>query len=394
MNTNDRFPRTKPIYPRYWESEQDGLIHVGAQRGGTRAIRDPHRHIWELMDLLDGSRNADDVTATMVARHPEIAAEEVCQAIGALDESGLLDDGRPSKYDEDPKYSRYVANVNYFSNFSRSTHQRGGLQDILGETRVALLGLGGTGSTVLQLLLGAGIGKLRAADFDRVEPSNLNRQLIFEESSIGCLKTDAARYYAERRNSLVDYDFVTARLEDVSAVSEIVNGSDIVVSAIDEPRGLVDRLVNKACVINNIPCVYGATQVSRGRVFVVLPFQSGCVDCLWLHYGHVDKSFVSRFRTLIELGFRAPSMAYAPNIMRLCAEMVDELVRVRTGYLPPRAVGVQLEPNYETGGVVVMNEWAWERDENCPTCGGGNEEDFAEWLGVPPLRVREPVMSA
>ena len=380
---NPTVPRAKPIYPRY--QEEGDAFRIGAQRDSTFEITDPDQQVWKLLDLLDGSRDAEAAVAEMLRLHPDLKPDDVHDAIGQLDRSRLLDDGSASRYDTDPAYSRYLGNVNYFSHFLRSGDQRGANQDRLRDTRVCLLGLGGGGSTVLQLLAGVGVGSIVAADHDRIELTNLNRQLIYRESDVGSAKADAAREFLTAHNSHIEAEFVDCFIDSPQAAARLIAGSDIVVCAVDEPPGIVQRFVNKACVDAGVPCVFGLSQVSRGRVFSVIPGESGCVDCLYLHYDASDPKWAKRFRVFGGLGFRAPTLAYAPNLMRVCAELVDEVVRIRTGYLPPRSVGVQLEMDFETGTTYPLGDWRWQRDPRCPTCGSGDEESFAQRIGSPVL---------
>lgn len=384
-------PRAKPIYPRYWE--EAGIFRIGAQRGLTLEISDPQGQLWHLLNLLDGTRGPAEVVDAMRQQYPDVQADDILRAMSDLDARGLLDDGSSTRYDSDPRYSRYAGNVNYFSHFSKGTERRGQAQDKLCDARVCLLGLGGGGSTILQLLAGVGVGAIRAVDDDHVEMTNLNRQLLFQESDVGALKTTAAQDFMSRRNTLIGAEFEECRVDSPAAASRLIEGSDIVISAIDQPPGIVQRFVNKACVEAGIPCVYGASQVTRGRVFSVIPGESGCIDCLYVHYDHTDAKWAKRFKDFTGLDFRAPTLAFAPNLMRICAELVDEVVRILTGYLPPRSVGVQLEIDFEAGGTYALSEWRWSRDpENCPTCGDGAEVPFAARIGSPALteRLRVP----
>lgn len=376
-------PRAKPIYPRY--REDGDAFRIGAQRDSTFEIFDPDRQVWQLLDLLDGSRDAAAAVAEMLRAHPGLTPADVHDAIAHLDRSRLLDDGSASRYDTDPRYSRYLGNVNYFSHFLHSGDQRGANQDRLRDTRVCLLGLGGGGSTVLQLLAGVGVGSIRAADHDRIELTNLNRQLIYRESDVGSTKVDAARAFLGEHNGQIEAEFVDCFVDGPQTAARLIEGADIVVCAVDEPPGIVQRFVNKACVTAGVPCVFGLSQVSRGRVFSIIPGESGCVDCLYMHYDASDPKWAKRFRVFGDIEFHAPTLAYAPNLMRVCAELVDEVVRIRTGYLPPRSIGVQLEMDFETGTTYPLTDWRWQRDPDCPTCGSGDEEAFAQRIGSPVL---------
>ncbi|MGH9065447.1 MAG: HesA/MoeB/ThiF family protein [Acidimicrobiales bacterium] len=311
-------------------------------------IVDPLGQAWALLEFLDGTRPYAEVIAAMLSAFPTLTAPDVAVGIARLDAAGLLDDASPCRFDTDPQLRRYVGNVNYFSHFCHATDRRGDHQEKLSQSTATLLGLGGGGSTIIQLLAAIGIGAVVAVDHDRVDSTNLNRQLLFEEASVGRLKTEAARDLIARRNSVQEYRFVSAFVDSPSCVSKLIAGS------------------------------------TRGRVFSVIPRRSGCIDCLWLHYAGMDPRWASRFRAFNSMQFRPPTLAFAPNLMRLCAEIVDEVVRILTNYLPPRSIGTQLEVDFETG--VTTSFLDWPRAEGCPTCGDGCEEDLAKLLGSPVLR--------
>ena len=374
-------PRLKPIYPRY--REQGTLFRVGAQRDFTTEFDDPTGQVWFLLSLLDGTRRVAEVIDTMIAQYPALSPEDVMEGLDRLDAARLLDDAAPCRFDGETPYARYAGNVNYFSHFQSSRDSRGDHQTALCDSTVTLLGLGGGGSTILQLLGAVGVGHIRAVDHDRVELGNLNRQLLYTESDIGSLKADAAERMAKARNSLQSLHFRAERIDSPNMLVDIIAGSDVVISAVDEPPGEILRIVNKACVGLNVPCIFGGSQISRGRVFSIAPYRSGCIDCMFMHYDEIDDRWASRFREFRALDFRAPTVAFAPNIMRLCAEIADEAIRMLTGYLPLRSLATQFEVDFETGKVGPVLDW--ERHDDCPTCGHGSEEAFARYLGTPVL---------
>ena len=375
-------PRLKPIYPRYRLSKT--LFRVGAQRGLTASFEDPNGQIWELAELLDGSRSVAEVVAEMTTRHKELGAEEVWECIEALDKEGFLGDPGPSKFDDNYNFFRYQGNVNHFSHYERLEDPRGQRQAQLLNLRVALLGLGGGGAGVLQLLGAIGVGFIRAVDKDIVEETNLNRQLIFQESDVGRTKTDAARDALSRQNSAIPTEFVRAELLTVEDVRRTIADVDIVICAIDEPRLLIHRIVNRACMELSVPCVYGAYQVSRGRVFSVIPGTGGCFDCLHVHYMKIDPNFVTQFHAIRTSGFRPPPLAYAPNALQLVAQMTDELVRIATNYQAPRSISTQIEIDFDSHSSSELLSWPRYLDD-CPTCGMGSELAFSRSLQVPPI---------
>ena len=155
----------------------------------------------------------------------------------------------------------------------------------------------------------------------------------------------------------------------------MLKGVDLVICAIDEPPFTAQRIVNQAIVEAKVPCVFGASQVSRGRVFTVIPEKTGCFDCLNLKYSKNDPQFLEQFIGFRNVDFNPPTIAYAPAIFQLTAAIVDEAVRVLTHYAKPRSLGTQYEVNYEDGSSFTHPSWERQASE-CPTCGSGSIEDW------------------
>ncbi|WP_028264998.1 ThiF family adenylyltransferase [Arthrobacter sp. MA-N2] len=100
---------------------------------------------------------------------------------------------------------------------------------------VAIVGVGGIGAVVLQHLVGAGVRRFRLLDADDVEPSNLNRQFIYDQASVGQQKVDAARAYVMDRLPAAEVSVLAASWDPRSDMqrSFVSHGVDFVVAAID-----------------------------------------------------------------------------------------------------------------------------------------------------------------
>lgn len=131
--------------------------------------------------------------------------------------------------------------------------------------RVLSIGAGGLGSSVLQYLAAAGVGVLGVIDDDRVERSNLQRQVIHGEDEIGLLKVDSAARTMARLNSGVAIRRHPERLTAANAL-DIVSGYDLVVDGSD--NFATRYLVNDACAIAGIPEVWGSILGFEGQVSV------------------------------------------------------------------------------------------------------------------------------
>lgn len=377
MSVSPSQPRVKPIYPAY--RLDDRVFRIGAQLGITAEFEDPDRQLWALVSALDG-RPMSDVIRAVQQQHPELTEQNILEGIALLDQEGFVEETLPGA--ESDIGTRYQANVNYFSRFIGLDGDRFSPHHRIGASKILLLGLGGGGSNILSLLAGLGPASVTIVDHDIVEEGNLGRQLLYREADVGRPKALAAAEAVAHMNSEVEIDARQQRVDSVEDVAALLPGKDLVISAIDEPPFVAQRIVNKAIVEAGVPCVFAASQVSRGRVFTVVPGQTGCFDCLNVHYSQRDPQFVSQFAAFSELGFDPPSIAYGPSVFILTATIVDEAVRVLTKYAPPRSLGTQFELNFEDGSAFAHPSWPRLPDD-CPTCGTGDPstwEIFGHYL--------------
>ena len=153
-----------------------------------------------------------------------------------------------------------------------------GQQKLLNST-VMVLGLGGLGSPVAMYLAAAGVGHLILADFDQVDSSNLQRQIIHSETNIGMNKAGSAKQRLESLNSDVSITTVTEKLSK-DKLLEWVKRVDCVVDCTDNFESRF--LINQLCVQSQIPLVSGAAIRLEGQVTVFTNDQnSPCYQCVY-----------------------------------------------------------------------------------------------------------------
>jgi sulfur-carrier protein adenylyltransferase/sulfurtransferase len=152
----------------------------------------------------------------------------------------------------------------------------------LQRARVAVIGAGGLGSPVALYLAAAGVGRLRLIDDDRVERSNLQRQVLHTDAGVGSYKVDSARERLLALNPSLDLDARVARL-DADNVERLLDGVDLVVDGSDNFP--TRYLASDACVQLGLPLVYGAVERFTGQVGVFAAGlrrgQSPCYRCLF-----------------------------------------------------------------------------------------------------------------
>ena len=144
--------------------------------------------------------------------------------------------------------------------------------------RVLVIGAGGLGSPVLLYLAAAGVGTIGVVDFDRVDLSNLQRQVIHDVDSIDMLKVQSAKRKIKQLNPLINVEACAQRLTSETAVA-LLSRYDLVLDGTD--NFATRYLVNDACVLASKPCVWGSVFRFEGRASV---FWEDAPDGLNLNY--------------------------------------------------------------------------------------------------------------
>lgn len=136
-------------------------------------------------------------------------------------------------------------------------------QALLMQSSVAVIGLGGIGSPALQYLAGAGVGYLRLLDDDRVDATNLQRQTIYSEHSLGQPKIEMAADWIEAFDPDIKVEDSGMRI-DADSAGAFINGVDLVLDGTDN---FATRLaVSDACVRAGVPLLSAAVGRFQGQV--------------------------------------------------------------------------------------------------------------------------------
>jgi molybdopterin-synthase adenylyltransferase len=153
-----------------------------------------------------------------------------------------------------------------------------GQERLLGSSAV-LVGCGAMGTAVANLLVRAGLGALRIVDRDFVEPSNLQRQTLFEESDArdNLPKAIAAERRLRAINSAARIQGVVADLTPENA-RELLSGAPILLDGTDNFETRL--LINDAAIAMGIPWIYAAAVASTGVTMTIIPGETPCLACL------------------------------------------------------------------------------------------------------------------
>ncbi|WP_298293797.1 molybdopterin-synthase adenylyltransferase MoeB [Thiomonas sp.] len=138
-------------------------------------------------------------------------------------------------------------------------------QERIGAGRALILGAGGLGSPAALYLASAGVGQITLVDDDRVDLTNLQRQIAHTEARIGLLKVDSAREAMRQINPTVEVRTLAQRADEAQ-LSALVQAADVVLDCSDNFS--TRHALNRACVAHGVPLVSGAAIRLSGQVSV------------------------------------------------------------------------------------------------------------------------------
>ncbi|MFR6075342.1 HesA/MoeB/ThiF family protein [Phocaeicola coprocola] len=138
-------------------------------------------------------------------------------------------------------------------------------QTLLRQAKVLIVGVGGLGSPIAIYLCGAGVGTIGLVDDDKVSETNLQRQILYNETEVGKPKVLCAKERLQKLNSNICIEAYPTRLTKENA-QEIISRYDIVVDGCDNFQ--TRYLINDTCLLLNKVYVYGAIRAFDGQVSV------------------------------------------------------------------------------------------------------------------------------
>jgi len=232
-----------------------------------------------------------------------------------------------------------------------------GQERLLGAT-VLVVGLGGLGSPVAMYLAAAGVGRLILADFDEVDLTNLQRQIVHETASVGEPKVESAARRLRALNPEVAVEPFRGQLS-ADNLPELIRRADVIVEGSDN---FTTRFaVNAACVAGGKPLVAGAAIRMEGQVAVFRPDQpdGACYRCVFPEAGETEERCA-------DTGVLAP----VPGIIG--SMQATEAIKLLTG------LGRPLKNRMLILDAAAM-EWRGinlRKDPACPVCGHAVKRQF------------------
>lgn len=367
-------PKIKSLYPIY--KVTDDLIRIGAEPNVTADVDNSDGMMHSFLELLDGTRRAEDIVAELRKQYPETTMQDVLDGLHVLMNLNFIEDASHTSDGLSAcDLERYSRNIKYFEHFASAERSKYSFQEKLNASKVCVLGLGGHGSSIVFQLAALGVRHIVAVDHDILELSNLNRLVFCKEPDLGLHKADIARARLKEFAAHLELEIYQEKVNGRN-VSKFIRGCDLVISAIDQPYAQIDRWVSETCFKEGIPCIFTAHLTATGRYYSIDPKTSGCIDCMIGQFIRNDPLFAQQFWGLARDGLvrQAHQAVLLPNLSVLTGMVAAEAVRYLTRHQEPLSTGKMVEVNF-----LQMTSQAffdWPKYTDCPTCGHGHLGDW------------------
>jgi molybdopterin/thiamine biosynthesis adenylyltransferase len=235
-----------------------------------------------MVSLMDGTRTLSEISADIIRRFPQTKGEEVLDGVRELWANGLLEDAglAPHPGLTKAELERYARSRNFFGHVLASASQSPDeVQARLKVSSVAVLGLGGIGSVMAMALAACGVGRLTCVDFDRIQLSDLNRQVYFDERSVGRSKASAIKRRIRALNSSVKVEAFDRRIVPGEWLEDLVRRHDLVVDAMDESADLT-FLLSDIAFREDRPILIAGYTGPRVSIGLFVPGRTPCIRCV------------------------------------------------------------------------------------------------------------------
>jgi bacteriocin biosynthesis cyclodehydratase domain-containing protein len=350
-------PRIKRTVQRF--DAPNGDIYL--MRGGAPTdvhIEQPDASERRLLAAVDGTCGRDELMA-------EFGEQPVDDLLAQFGELGLLEDAADDDLIAPGVAARFDRQIRYFADISEGP-SASECQGRLENARVAVLGVGGLGGWSALGLACCGVGELLLVDFDRVELTNLNRQVLYAEADIGEAKASAAAKRLRAFNSSMRVEDRVQRLDSEESVADAIQGCDLVVASCDWPAHDIESWINSACFAAGIPFIAMSHFPPVARVGpLYMPGVTGCYVCQEIGY----RRRYPHFDEVMEQQRGRPSSAgtLGPACELIGGQASLDAMHLLTGLAKPSTLGVM--HIYDLRTMAVEHEPVSPEPE-CPVCGG------------------------
>ncbi len=150
-------------------------------------------------------------------------------------------------------------------------------QEKLKSSTVFVAGAGGLGSVVLYYIASAGVGNIIICDYDKIDYSNLNRQILHSTKRIGKNKALSAFETLNDLNPYINIKVITEKITDTNS-DDLIDKAELIIDCLDNFK--TRHILNRISVKKNIPYIHGGVSEFNGQVTFLNPPETPCLNCI------------------------------------------------------------------------------------------------------------------
>lgn len=265
-----------------------------------------------------------------------------------LDEKFIITDKEYDKLICSEKYNRQNMYFYMLSNEIKSV-------DKYKNKEILILGLGGIGSIVTELLARAGFENFHIVDYDKVEKSNLIRQTAYYINDIDKYKTDALKEKIKLINTNCKIKSSNKQILEESDVDLYIKNADFVVCTLDKPARKIRRIINNSCIKYDKPVIFSGFAEHVGMIGpFVIPKKTACLEC-------INKENSEEILDNVNI---TPS--FGPLCSLIASIVSSEIINYYVDFNQTNLVGCTLMINMSNYSTDIIH---WKRKKNCKKCG-------------------------
>lgn len=235
----------------------------------------------KISSLWTTYKSVEEIEKETIEKFKSIAKEQIKKSIRFLKNGFLI-----KKYDHDNKIDhRYERNIRFYNYFTDDPNE---VQIKIQDFKATLIGCGGIGNLISNMLVNSGVGEITLIDDDVIEITNLTRQILFTENDVGKKKIDVLKNRLIERNSSANINCIDLGIKKESDIEKL-GKSDLFIVSADSPRDFI-LWINKYAVKNKQAYINVGY---IGDIAVVGPFYipgvTSCFECSQLFETQLDK---------------------------------------------------------------------------------------------------------
>lgn len=366
INYQEIKPKFKKAYPIVYQKNR---IIVGGF-GKNTVYDDESGAVKQVFKMINGNYTIAQISEAVSQQYKQFTISDIIELIEDLNSERFIEDSELNGSDILSNYDkeRYHRNINFFSSFIKLNKNKYEVQKKIKNATAGIIGLGGLGSHIVYDLAGLGVGSIKAIEYDKLDLTNLNRQILYDNDQIGQSKAQLAKKRIHDFNPKINFEIFEEQIVSTQQITDFFSDVDFIILVADRPKYLLARWANKAAIELNVPMFCAGLEAQRAMYYTVIPRQTGCVACWQNSVANRDDVSTLVLREKEHLNLLGDNTAIAPLVSTITGMINAEILRFLTGIGEFQAAGNLIAVDFLTMRTNIIEEW--ELAETCAVCGG------------------------